>query len=154
MKSFLFELLVFTACHPHPQESPRYLLAFCFSLSSFLLFSLLCPLSCSLSFLPFLPSFLACLQEWTSKFLSSLHWISSAERFLIHERLNGRRSFTDSGDMRKDNIDTSNGLPMALKETTPLLGPYFHTPKSDFTSMKQCRVSKKSEEEAEAEAIK
>lgn len=56
--------------------------------------------------------------------------------------------------MRKDNIDTSNGLPMALKETTPLLGPYFHTPKSDFTSMKQCRVSKKSEEEAEAEAIK
>lgn len=66
MKSFLFELLVFTACHPHPQESPKYLLAFCFSLSSFILFSLLSPLSCSLSFLP---SSLACRNEPPNFFL-------------------------------------------------------------------------------------
>jgi len=56
--------------------------------------------------------------------------------------------------MYKDNIDTHNSLPMALKETIPLLAPYFHTSKKGFTPVKQCRVSKKSVEEAEAEAIK
>lgn len=141
-----------TACMysviPTLPKIQKYFLAFCFYLHSSL-FSL-SPLCCVHP----ISSFLACLQEWASEFPSSLHWISSAESLLIHERLHDRTSFTDSMDMYMDNIDTSNSLIMVLKDTIILLGPYFHTPKCNSTPVKQCEVSKMNEEEAEAKTMK
>lgn len=149
-KSFLLELLVFTAYHPHPPPKTKIPFFSLFSLFSFL-FSLW-----FLSFmLPlFLSFFLDFLQKWTTEFLSSPQRISSAERLLIHERLHGRRSFTDSRGIYKDNVDTNNSPSAAW--CISLLGPYFHAAKSDFSPGKQCRSSKQSEEEeeTETEAIK
>lgn len=53
-----------------------------------------------------------------------------------------------------DNIDSNNSLPTALRKKVSLLALYFCSPRSDFTFVQQWRVSKKSEEEAESEAMK
>lgn len=137
---------------PSPKDQKIFIFSFFFLF--FPLFSLI-PLFHALSLSSFLP-FLPFLQKWTTEFLSSPNRISSAERLLIHERLHGRRSFTDSRGIYKDNVDTNNSLSAALKGWISLLGPSFHAVKSGFSPVKQCRSSKKSEEEeeTETEAIK